>query len=143
MAISNRFIKFVLVSGFAAGVNIVARYLFNLAVAYEMAIVLAFFCGLATAFLLNRAFVFETQPGTMHRQGFRFALVNLVALGQVALVSLGLARVVFPAIGMGWRPEDVAHVIGVLSPVATSYLAHKQYSFADAATNAGTAPPVP
>ena len=60
----------------------------------------------------------------------RFALVNLAAVAQVWVVSVGLARLVFPAIGFTWHAEIVAHVIGVVVPVFTSYLGHKHFSFA-------------
>jgi putative flippase GtrA len=60
----------------------------------------------------------------------RFALVNLAAVAQVWIVSVGLARLAFPAIGFTWHAETVAHVIGVAIPVFTSYLGHKHFSFA-------------
>ena len=53
-----------------------------------------------------------------------------LAVAQVWIVSVGLARFVFPAIGFTWHDETVAHVIGVLVPVVTSYLGHKHFSFA-------------
>ena len=37
---------------------------------------------------------------------------------------------IFPAVGFTWHGETVAHVIGVLVPVVTSYLGHKHFSFA-------------
>jgi putative flippase GtrA len=55
--------------------------------------------------------------------------VNLLALVQVWLISVGLVRLVFPAIGFIWQAETMAHAIGVVSPVITSYFAHKYYSF--------------
>jgi len=56
--------------------------------------------------------------------------VNAVAFAQVWIVSVGLAHWVFPAIGFTWRAETVAHVVGVISPVAVSYVLHKRFSFA-------------
>jgi putative flippase GtrA len=82
-----------------------------------------------TAFILARVFVFKPVGGHTHGQFFRFALVNGVAFAQVWNVSVGLDRVVFPAIGFIWQAETVAHVIGVLSPVVTSYILHKRFSF--------------
>jgi putative flippase GtrA len=62
-----------IVGGIAAAVNIASRILFSLAVSYEIAIVLAFFCGLVTGFLLNRAFVFKSAiGGNTSRQAIRF-----------------------------------------------------------------------
>ena len=65
----------------------------------------------------------------MHREFGRFALVNALAFVQVWLVSVGLARLVFPALGFTRHADTVAHVLGVASPVAVSYLLHKRFSF--------------
>ena len=115
--------------GIAAGVNIAARRLLEFIASYTVAIILAYLCGMATAFVLARVFVFDGAGGGVHGQFLRFALVNAVALAQVLLVSLGLARLIFPALGFVWQAETVAHVIGVISPVATSYVLHKRFSF--------------
>ena len=128
--VSRQFLLFVAASGAAAVVNVVARYLIDLALPYGVSIVLAFVCGMLTAFALNRRFVFEAHTGDHNRQAVRFILVNLVALIQVWGVSELLARLIFPRVGMVWQAETVAHVIGVGSPVFTSYLAHKHFSFA-------------
>ncbi len=133
MRISPRFLKFLAAGSAAAAVNIGTRILFNRFMVYELALVAAYVCGMLTAFVINRIMVFTDARGAdAAGQGVRFALVNLVAAAQVWLVSVGLAQLVFPAIGMAWNPELVAHVIGVASPVVSSYFAHKHFSFAQA-----------
>jgi putative flippase GtrA len=79
--------------------------------------------------VLARTFVFETEAGDAKGQYVRFALANVVAFVQVWCVSVILARLVFPAVGLTWQAETIAHLIGVGSPVVTSYLAHKKFSF--------------
>ena len=125
-----RFLWFVAAGGVAAAVNIASRVVLNWAVPYEVAIVLAYVCGMITAYLLNKYFVFEASGRAVASESLRFALVNLAAVAQVWVVSVGLARFVFPAIGFTWQAETVAHVIGVVVPVFTSYLGHKHFSFA-------------
>jgi putative flippase GtrA len=124
-----RFATFVLTGGIAAGVNIAARWLLEFAVSFEVAIADAYLAGLVTAFLLARRFVFNAATRGAHWQFLRFAAVNIVSLAQVLLVSVGLARHVFPSIGVAWLGETMAHVIGVLTPIASSYLLHKRFSF--------------
>ena len=125
-----RFLLFVAAGGAAAAVNIASRVVLNWAMPYEVAIVLAYVCGMITAYLLNKYFVFEASGRAVASESLRFALVNLAAVAQVWVVSVSLARLVFPAIGFGWHADTVAHVIGVAVPVFTSYLGHKHFSFA-------------
>lgn len=129
MSEKSRFALFLITGGMAAAVNIVTRMLLELYCSYEVAVGLAYLVGMVTAFILARVFVFRPVGGGAHGQFVRFALVNGVAFVQVWLVSVGLAEIVFPAAGFTWRPETVAHVIGVLSPVVTSYILHKRFSF--------------
>jgi putative flippase GtrA len=124
-----RFATFLLTGGVAAAANIAARWLLEFVVSFEAAVAYAFLVGLATGFLLARLFVFKVTTGNAHWQFVRYTIVNVIALVQVWLISVGLARLVFPAIGIPWLGETAAHVIGVLSPVASSYVLHKRFSF--------------
>jgi putative flippase GtrA len=125
----TRFATFLLTGGIAAGVNIAARWLLQFAIGFELAVAGAYLVGMLTAFVLARLFVFQAASGRAHWQFARFAAVNLVALVQVWSISVGLARFVFPSLGVAWLGETAAHVIGVLSPVASSYVLHKHFSF--------------
>ena len=136
---SRRFLVFLLTGGLAALVNILSRFGFEALLrridigpitSYEIAVVLAYLVGMTTAFFLARAFVFAGSGRSVHVEYGRFALVNGVALVQVWLVSVVLLRLVFPALGLTWNAETIAHVIGVLSPVLVSYHGHKRFSFA-------------
>jgi putative flippase GtrA len=126
----QRFMLFLFAGGAAALVNILSRIALNWVMRYEVAIVVAYLCGMTAAYLLNKHFVFEASGRSMTSEYARFALVNLLAIAQVWIVSVGLARLVFPAIGFTWRADTVAHVIGVSVPVFTSYLGHRHFSFA-------------
>ena len=126
----NRFALFLFAGGTAALVNILSRIAFNWLMPYEVAIVVAYLCGMTTAYLLNKRFVFASSGRGVASEYTRFALVNLAAVAQVWIVSVGLARLVFPAISFTWHAETVAHVIGVTIPVFTSYMGHKHFSFA-------------
>ena len=125
----TRFVLFLVTGGIAAGVNIVTRMALERFFSYEAAVGLAYLAGMVTAFILARVFVFKPTGGGAQGQFLRFAMVNGVAFAQVWIVSVGLARLIFPALGFTWRADTVAHVIGVLSPVVTSYVLHKRFSF--------------
>ena len=125
-----QFLKFLVTGGIAALVNLLSRYALNHVMSFEAAVVAAYLLGMATAYLLARRFVFDASGRSMASEVRRFVLVNLVALGFVWMISVGLARVVFPAIGMTWHADDIAHLIGVLAPAVTSYIGHRFYTFA-------------
>lgn len=127
------FAMFVAIGGFASLVNLLVRIAINRFTSYEVAIVAAFFVALLTAFELNRAFVFRDAQGRWWPRFGRFFLVNLVALVQVLVISVGLARFLFPAVGMTFHPDTVAHGIGLVSPLFTSFWLHRIFTFASPA----------
>ena len=54
---------------------------------------------MTVAYLLNKQLVFDASGRGVTTEYLRFALVNLLAVAQVWIVSVGLARLFFPAIG--------------------------------------------
>ena len=127
---ARRFIAFLFTGGLAAGINVGSRLLLGLVMPYEAAVTVAYLIGMTAAFCLARMFVFASSGRSLHVEYGRFALVNVASLAQVLAVSIGLAKLVFPALHMTWNAELIAHVIGVLSPVLVSYQGHKRFSFA-------------
>lgn len=125
----RQFVGFVMASGFAALVNIGSRIAFNHWLPYSAAIVVAYICGMVTAFTLNRLFVFREAVNPLHYQAFWFTMVNLAAVVQTLIVSLLLARLLFPAIGFHWHSDTVAHACGVAAPLITSFIGHKHLTF--------------
>ena len=128
---SRQFIIFALVGGFAAGVNWGSRYLLSVALTLEAAIIIAYIIGMTVAYFLNRWFVFGQSGRSIRDEYTRFGIVNLVALVQVFLVTIGLDRYLFPAIGLDWHKTEIAHAIGVASPILTSFIGHKYFTFRD------------
>lgn len=122
-------VRFVLAGGTAALVNFGARALLSLHFPYAIAIVLAYCLGMATAFMLNRRFVFRGSANRLHQQVAWFVAVNLLAMTQTLLVSLLLADVVLPRLGVTWHAEELAHAAGILIPIFTSYMGHKHWTF--------------
>ena len=119
-----------LVGGLAAAVNWLSRItLSGQGISFEVAVVVAYIFGMVTAYLLSRVFVFEKTGRSLAAEVTRFTLVNLVALVVVFVVSVTLERWALPAMGWTWRVAEVAHGIGVLSPIVTSYLGHRYFTF--------------
>lgn len=127
--VPSAFLRFILAGGIAAAVNIASRIALSQILAFEIAIIIAYFAGMTTAFFLMKLFVFERSGKSVPQEYLRFGIVNLFALGQVWLVSVTLAWWIFPALEFNWHAETIAHVIGVLSPIVISYLGHKYFTF--------------
>ncbi|MBH1961961.1 MAG: GtrA family protein [Rhodocyclales bacterium] len=126
---SRQFLAFLITGGLAASVNFCSRMLYSLKLDYPMAIVLAYLTGMVTAFVLARLFVFKESQQPLRHSAMYFVLVNLVAVAQTWAISMLLAYHVLPAMGIRRFVPEIAHAIGVVVPVFTSYLGHKRWSF--------------
>ncbi len=124
-----QYLRFLVTGGFAATVNVASRFVLNPLLGFETAVFLAYLIGMVTAYLLFRAFVFGHSGRSISSEVYRFTLVNIGALAIVWLVSVALARAVFPSIGLIWHAQDIAHLIGVSIPAITSYFGHLWFTF--------------
>lgn len=132
---SVKFLRFLFAAGASVPVNILARIGLSLLVPYEVAVVIAHLCGMAVAFTATKFFVFEPSERPVGSEMIRFAMVNMVSLTQTWIVAVGLVRFVFPAVGMTYAPELVAHVTGLATTAVTSFLLHRHFSFRRKAAN--------
>lgn len=122
-------LRFLLAGAFAAAVNFGARIALSIVLPFPAAIVLAYACGMATAFILTRRYVFQPSASRLHQQIFWFVAVNMFALVQTVAVSLVLADWLLPRMGLRTHVEALAHAIGIAVPMFTSYVGHKRLSF--------------
>lgn len=126
---SKQFLTFLLTGGTAAAINFGSRIIYNLWVSFSIAVILAYITGMITAFILSKLFVFSESQQSVHKSAIFFVLVNLVAILQTFLISMGLAYYVLPKMGITLLAPEIAHAVGVIVPVFTSYLGHKRWSF--------------
>jgi putative flippase GtrA len=124
-----QFFLFLLCGGLAAALNWGSRFIFSIWLPFELAVVAAFFVGLLSGFLLMRWFVFNGKGQALVPQAGKYLLVNILALIQTLLISTLFARLLLPEIGLFKNTEALAHLVGVLTPVITSYIGHKRWSF--------------
>ncbi len=120
---------FLLTGGLAALVNFGSRIIYNQWLSYSAAIVVAYITGMITAFVLAKRFVFTETTRSMRQSVMYFFLINMIAILQTWLVSIALAWYVLPAAGITRFAPELAHAVGVMVPVFTSYLGHKNLSF--------------
>lgn len=126
---SRQFVIFLVTGGVAAAVNFGSRILYNQWVNFSVAVVLAYLTGMVTAFVLARYFVFTESNQSMQRSALWFVVVNIVAVMQTWVISMLLAYYVLPRMDLTQFIPEIAHAVGVVVPVFTSYLGHKRFSF--------------
>ncbi len=123
------FLRFVAAGGVAAAVNVLSRIGYSEVMPYAAAVVVAYLTGMATAYLLNRLLVFGPGDRGIPGELAAFALVNLLAVAQTLAISLALAYYALPALGVVEHAETLAHLVGVIVPVFTSFVGHKYWTF--------------
>jgi putative flippase GtrA len=125
-----KIIKFIFSGGTAALVNLVSRWIFSHYLYYSISIILAYILGLITAFVSFKFFVFESgKSGKTKNEIIFFVAVNIIAMIQTLVISLFLADILFPYLNFTFHPYDIAHVIGVMIPVISSYILHNKFTF--------------
>lgn len=129
MNVSRQFLLFLLAGGIAALANFLSRIVYSHWLSFTWAIIAAYLTGMATAFVLTRAFVFTGSARPLHHSAFYFTLVNLFAVAQTWLVSTLLAYHLLPWLGVDMLRLEIAHAVGVAVPVVSSYFGHKYLSF--------------
>ncbi|ARU56024.1 GtrA family protein [Oleiphilus messinensis] len=129
VVLSSEFARFIVVGGFAAGVNFVSRVIYNQFVGFSLAIILAYLSGMVTAYLLSRWFVFSPSGNATVRELFFFTLVNMLAVLQTWLVSMLLYFFVLDWLNVNAFKKEISHAIGIMVPVFSSYLGHKYFTF--------------
>ena len=90
---------------------------------------LAYISGMITAYILARIYVFKDSAQTRYKSIFFFLCVNIIAVLQTWLISVGLVNKVFPYLAFDFFEKEIAHAIGIIIPVFTSYYGHKKWSF--------------
>jgi putative flippase GtrA len=126
---SRQFVLFLLTGGTAATVNFTSRILYNHWMDYSASIIVAYLSGMVTAFILFRLFVFRKSSQNWQRSALIFTMVNVVAVAQTWCISMGLLYYVLPDAGITRFAPEIAHAVGIVVPVFTSYLGHKHWSF--------------
>jgi putative flippase GtrA len=126
---SREFLLFLFTGGIAASVNFGSRFVYNQWFSFSTSIIIAYITGMITAYLLAKVFVFKDSKQSVRRSIFFFVLINIFAVFQTWLISILLAYQLLPALHITKHVQEIAHAIGVMVPVFTSYIGHKRYSF--------------
>ena len=125
----RQFLLFLLTGGFAALINVLSRVALSIFLKFELAILIAYGIGMITAYLLAKKFVFLAPQKSYKRSFAAFALVNLIAVIQTWLVSMGIRMWLMQIFSTISLVDLMAHCFGVAIPIFTSFYGHKYISF--------------
>lgn len=128
---SRQFVAFLITGGTAAAINFGSRIVYNQWVTFSTAVILAYLTGMVTAFVLAKVFIFkQSQQNILHSVLF-FCIVNVFAVTQTWVISMVLVYYLLPYLGITAYVQELAHAVGIVVPVFTSYIGHKHWSFRD------------
>jgi putative flippase GtrA len=126
---SSQFLFFLLSGAIASTLNWGSRFIFSQYFNFQIAIVLAFVVGLLSGFILMRLFVFRRSQNTVKLQVIRYFSVNMLALAQTFIISILMNNLLSKILDERSLSEGIAHAVGIIVPVFTSYLGHKYFTF--------------
>jgi len=119
------------VGGSAAVLHWLARFVLSMYFSFSYAVIGAYAAGIATAFALNRIFVFPRARMPIQTQAMYFIAINLAFLPVVWAASMILLIWVLPSLGIYSYREGIAHAIAISLPVFGAFLLHKFKTFAN------------
>ena len=123
-------VRYLVLGAFAAGVNFLSRFGWELIMPFAAAVVAAYATGMVVAFVLFRTFVFPESPTPVRRQIRNFVLVNILGLAQTWAIAVVLADRVLPALHWTFQPQAIAHAVAITAPTITSWFGHRYLTFA-------------
>jgi putative flippase GtrA len=125
---NGQFLKFLAAGGLAALANFASRFVFEWSMSYEAAVVMAYLVGFATAFTLNRMFVFPASSKPLRHEISWFFLFNVLAFPVVVGAATVLTGLFARYMVLGYA-KTAAHGIAIMLPVFVNFAAHKFITF--------------
>lgn len=125
----QEFIVFLMCGGVAALINFASRIALDAWFSFHVSVFFAYIFGMIVAFLLNRYVVFPAATQTLFKSVLYFTLVNCIGFFLTWSISVLVYYQVFIPLMFDFFAKEIAHLIGIVVPVFTSYLGHKHFSF--------------
>ncbi len=127
---TKQFIKFFAVGLTAAIIHWISRIIINLYFSFNLSVLLAYFFGILSAYILNRIYVFPNSNKPMYEQIYKFLIINLSFLPIVWFCSIFIYSLLLK-ISISFYPEAIAHGIAVSLPMLITFILYKFLAFAD------------
>jgi putative flippase GtrA len=127
--LSRQFARFFLVGTVAAALHWLYRFVINMFVSYEVALIGAYLISLFSGFLLTKYFVFPLSTKSISHQATFFALFNVSMLPVVLGISFVLSEFVFAHLMSPAPARGLAHALGVVAPAVINFVLQKFVAF--------------
>ncbi len=127
---TKQFIKFFTVGVSAALIHWLSRIILNLYFTFNISVLLAYFFGIGSAYVLNRIFVFPNSQKPIHEQIYKFLLINILFLPVVWFFSVFIYSL-FLNFSISFYPAAIAHGIAVSLPMLLTFILYKFFAFED------------
>lgn len=129
LLLTRQFGLFLVAGGLAAVIHWGSRIVLNEFMDFRIALVIAYAIGIASAFWLNKWFVFPESGRELTSEIRYFVFFNVAAFPLVWGASVFLAEHVMPRSGFTWHPREVAHAIAIALPLVVNFFLHKFVTF--------------
>ena len=126
---SREFLYFIFTGGIAALVNIITRFIFSFFLNFTLSILSSYLIAMLLSYCLAKRFVFKKSKKPITTSFAIFSLINLLAICQTLLISLIFREYLSGKIVNINYINFISHTLGVFTPVFTSFLGHKYFSF--------------
>jgi len=130
---SKQFLRFLVAGGIAACVNFTVGYSLQGLLPFHGDIVAGHLSGMLVAFFLFEQRVFDQAENSRVKSAPIFVAINGLALIQTWLVYYALHQYFFPGVKFDFHLDVVARAIAIITPIFTSFLEHKYFTFKEAA----------
>jgi putative flippase GtrA len=128
---SGQFFRFLIVGGVALVIHWLARILLNEWMSFNAAIITAYGVGIATAYILNKKYVFPLSKQARHREVMIFVAVNIGAFPVVWALAVLFGDIILTR----FLSVDIARALGhgaaITTPVFVNFALHKFVTFKD------------
>jgi putative flippase GtrA len=125
---TRQFALFLFVGGTAAFINWSTRLAISSFFSFPAAVSIAYMAGMASAFALNRFFVFNRSERPILKQARDFISINVIFMPIVLLSSIFIEKIL-RYLGMTSYTETIAHGLSVSLPAILSFLLYKFVAF--------------
>lgn len=128
--LTKQFLAYLMTGGFAAIVHWASRIILNNWFSFSTAVIISYFIGMFTAFMINTFFVFSHSRKKRIIQARDFFVVNMIFFPIVWFLSI-IINNFFVYINFKFFAYEISHGIAVSFPMLATFVIYKFFTFRD------------